>query len=84
MYGIKVIHAFEYDNKLVLGGEKLGNGTFNEGDLITDGEHVFCISGIPFVRYLTPESANKNMIVEIVQNEFSNKHFEGKTLIAVQ
>ena len=89
MFEITNINAMKIKNILSIAGEKNGEGKeqifpLKIGSLLSDGENVYEVSGIPFVRYITAEAMKKNICVEIKPNDVDLYKLNGKTLRLIQ
>ena len=78
--------AFKVNNILTIAGEKRGSGEkyLKVGSLLSDGENIYEISGIPFVRYNSIEAMKKNICLTIKQNDIDINILKGKTLKLIQ
>ena len=66
-----------------MGGDKVGNGDYRPGITISDGDRMFEVIGVPFVRYRTTEAMQKGIMLEIKRGDFDGKELEGKLLTVV-
>ena len=86
MLEIVNIDAIKINNVLSIAGEKVGIGNENLkiGSLLSDGENIYEITGVPFVRYKNIEDMKKRVCVTIKQDNIDIDKLKGKTLKLVQ
>jgi len=84
MYGVKVGDVLKYKNYLSLACEKIGNGKFQKGTKLSDGNQSYEIVGIPFVQYANIDAMKKNIYLLINPVEYDAKDLQGKTLYVVE
>ena len=86
MFEIINIGAFKINNILTIGGEKRGSSEkyLKIGSLLSDGENIYEISGIPFVRYKTVEDMKKNICLTLNSENVDIERLQGKTLRLIQ
>ena len=80
------IDAVKVNNILSIAGEKKGedSGHLKIGSLLSDGENIYEITGMPFVRYKNIEDTKKRICVTVKQNNIDVEKLQGKTLKLVQ
>jgi hypothetical protein len=86
MLEIVNVYAVKVNNILTIAGEKRTTGEENikMGSLLSDGENIYEISGIPFVRYNDIEAMKKNVCFTIRPNDIDTDKLNGKTLKLIQ
>jgi hypothetical protein len=83
MYGLKVTSILKHNDSIIIGGEKVGDGQFMPGLLLTDGNRFYEVLGIPFVRYLSVEAMKSNISLEVKFDGYDEKELNGKVLQAL-
>ena len=89
MFEITNINAIKIRDILSIAGEKSGDGKeqllpLKIGSLLSDGDNIYEVSGIPFVRYITTEAMKKNICVQIKPADIDPAKLNGKTLRLIQ
>ena len=82
MFEIINIDAIKINNILSIAGEKRGTGGehLKVGSLLSDGENIYEITGMPFVRYKNIEDMKKRICITIRQDNIDINKLKGKTL----
>jgi len=80
------IDAIKVNNILSIAGEKSGADSENLkiGSLLSNGENIYEITGLPFVRYKNIEDMKKRVCVTIKQDNIDINKLKGKTLKLLQ
>ena len=89
MFEIININAIKIRDILSIAGEKSGDGKeqlfpLKIGSLLSDGDNIYKVSGIPFVRYITTEAMEKNICIQITPADIDPDKLNGKTLRLIQ
>lgn len=80
MLEINVIDVLKVENNLSIAGKKIGQGSVSVGATLSDGENLYKVTGLPFVRYKDSASIKDNICVLISADGISENNFVGKTL----